>query len=47
MDREESFRTLRDVEFDGVVTSCVFAWEERARESSEHMLERVTEGSGV
>jgi hypothetical protein len=28
--------------FDGIATICVFAWEERATESSKHMLERVT-----
>ncbi len=28
------FGTLRELSFDGVATACVFAWEERARESS-------------
>ncbi|GGQ41273.1 hypothetical protein GCM10010279_58670 [Streptomyces mutabilis] len=28
--------------FDGVATACVFAWEERARESSAFMLDRIT-----
>ncbi|AXG80881.1 sugar phosphate isomerase/epimerase family protein [Streptomyces paludis] len=36
------FSTLRDMNFDGVATVCVFAWEERARESSAFMLDRVT-----
>ncbi|MDT0331530.1 sugar phosphate isomerase/epimerase family protein [Nocardiopsis lambiniae] len=36
------FQTLRDLDFDGVATVCVFGWEERARESSEFMLDRVT-----
>ncbi|MDE3722096.1 sugar phosphate isomerase/epimerase [Nocardiopsis sp. N85] len=36
------FQTLRDLDFDGVATVCVFGWEERARESSESMLDRVT-----
>jgi myo-inositol catabolism protein IolH len=36
------FGTLREIEFDGVATVCVFAWEERAVESSKFMLERVT-----
>jgi myo-inositol catabolism protein IolH len=36
------FRTLRELRFDGVATVCVFAWEERAHESSAFMLERVT-----
>ncbi|MGW0733974.1 sugar phosphate isomerase/epimerase family protein [Streptomyces sp. NPDC002851] len=35
------FGTLRETGFDGVATVCVFAWEERARESSAFMLERV------
>jgi len=28
------FGTLRELEFDGIMTVCVFAWEDRARESS-------------
>jgi len=36
------FGTLRELQFDGIATVCVFAWEERARASSEFMLERVT-----
>jgi len=36
------FQTLRDLRFDGIATVCVFAWEERARESSAFMLERVS-----
>ena len=27
--------------FDGIMTACVFAWEERARESSQFMLEQM------
>jgi myo-inositol catabolism protein IolH len=38
----EFFGTLRELNFDGVATVCVFAWEERAVESSTLMLERVT-----
>src|ERR1700684_126011 len=34
VDWDVFFRTLADVEFDGIATVCVFAWEERARESS-------------
>ncbi|MEV6823329.1 hypothetical protein [Amycolatopsis sp. NPDC051102] len=41
-DQDAFFGTLRDLEFDGVATVCVFAWEERAVESSKFMLERVT-----
>ena len=36
------FGTLRELEFDGIATVCVFAWEDRAVESSRFMLERVT-----
>jgi myo-inositol catabolism protein IolH len=35
------FGTLREIGFDGVVTACVFAWEERAKESSAFMLDRI------
>ncbi|WP_304453362.1 sugar phosphate isomerase/epimerase [Nocardiopsis sp. YSL2] len=42
VDWDVFFRTLRDLDFDGVATVCVFAWEERARASSEFMLDRVT-----
>jgi myo-inositol catabolism protein IolH len=36
-------RTLAEVEFDGIATVCVLAWEERARESSVHNLDRIRE----
>ncbi|NKE55487.1 sugar phosphate isomerase/epimerase [Lentzea sp. PSKA42] len=42
VDWDEFFGTLRDLKFDGVATVCVFAWEERAIESSKFMFERVT-----
>ena len=35
------FRTLAEVKFDGIATVCVFAWEERARESSVRNLEQI------
>jgi myo-inositol catabolism protein IolH len=35
------FGTLAEVGFDGIATVCVFAWEERARESSVHNRERI------
>jgi myo-inositol catabolism protein IolH len=35
------FRTLAEVNFDGIATVCVFAWEERAEESSRHNLALV------
>lgn len=41
VDWDTFFGTLRQLNFDGVATSCVFAWEERARESSAFMLNRI------
>jgi myo-inositol catabolism protein IolH len=35
------FGALGKVDFDGIVTSCVFAWEERAVESSRFMFEQI------
>ena len=35
------FETLGDLRFDGIMTVCVFAWEERARESSLHNLAEI------
>ncbi|MER6571255.1 sugar phosphate isomerase/epimerase [Streptomyces sp. NPDC001093] len=42
IDWDAFFGTLRELKFDGVATACVFAREERARESSVFMLERIT-----
>lgn len=42
VDWDEFFSTLREINFDGIATVCVFAWEERAVESSKFMLDRVT-----
>jgi myo-inositol catabolism protein IolH len=39
---DEFFSTLRDMEFDGIATVCVFGWEETADEIHRRMLERVT-----
>ena len=41
VDWDACFRALRAVGFDGILTSCVFAWEERAVESSRFMFERI------
>jgi myo-inositol catabolism protein IolH len=41
VDWDACFAALRRVRFDGILTSCVFAWEERAIESSRFMLERI------
>lgn len=35
------FAALHRVGFDGILTSCVFAWEERAVESSRFMFQRI------
>lgn len=41
VDWDGFFGTLAEVGFDGIMTSCVFAWEERAVESSRFMRERI------
>jgi myo-inositol catabolism protein IolH len=41
VDWDEFFATLTELEFDGIATVCVFAWEERARESSAHNLAQI------
>ncbi len=35
------FGALKSIGFDGILTSCVFAWEERAVESSRFMFEQI------
>ncbi len=35
------FGTLAEIGFDGIMTACVFAWEERAEESSRFMREEM------
>jgi myo-inositol catabolism protein IolH len=37
------FRTLAEVNFDGIATVCVFAWEERAEESCRFNLAQINE----
>jgi myo-inositol catabolism protein IolH len=37
------FRTLAEVNFDGIATVCVFAWEERAEDSARLNLAKVNE----
>lgn len=39
----EFFDSLRENGFDGTMTMCVFAWEERARDSSVFMREKAAE----
>jgi myo-inositol catabolism protein IolH len=41
IDWDAFFGTLGGMRFDGIMTVCVFAWEERARESSTFMLEEI------
>jgi myo-inositol catabolism protein IolH len=41
VDWDSLFAALREVNFDGILTSCVFAWEERAEASSRWMRERI------
>jgi myo-inositol catabolism protein IolH len=41
VDWDVLFRTLGDLRFSGIATVCVFAWEERARESSMHNLKQI------
>ena len=41
VDWDAFFGTLGRMRFDGIMTVCVFAWEERARESSTFMREEI------
>ncbi|MGW2284259.1 sugar phosphate isomerase/epimerase family protein [Streptomyces phaeochromogenes] len=41
VDFGELFRELKANNFDGTLTACVFAWEERAHESSRFMREKI------
>jgi myo-inositol catabolism protein IolH len=41
IDWELFFKTLGEVGFDGVMSACVFAWEERAEESSRFMRREI------
>jgi myo-inositol catabolism protein IolH len=41
LDWEQFFGALRETQFDGIATVCVFGWEERADEIHRRMLERV------
>ncbi|HEY7042588.1 MAG TPA: sugar phosphate isomerase/epimerase [Nocardioidaceae bacterium] len=41
VDWDEFFGTLGRLRFDGIMTVCVFAWEERAQESSIFMREEI------
>jgi myo-inositol catabolism protein IolH len=41
VDWDVFFSTLERLKFDGIMTACVFAWEERAAESSRFMREEI------
>ena len=41
VDWDVFFRTLAEVKFGGIATVCIFAWEERARESSAYNLAQI------
>ena len=41
VDWDVFFATLSELRFDGIATVCVFAWEERAHDSSIHNRERI------
>jgi len=41
IDWDVFFATLAEVKFDGVLSACVFAWEERAEESSRFMRREI------
>ncbi|MDX6346672.1 MAG: myo-inositol catabolism protein IolH [Streptomyces sp.] len=43
VDFDELFKALRDNGFDGTLTACVFAWEDRARESNLFMRDTIRE----
>ncbi|WP_055552734.1 sugar phosphate isomerase/epimerase [Streptomyces sp. NBRC 110028] len=43
VDFDALFGALRANDFDGTLTSCVFAWEDRARESSLFMRKKIDE----
>jgi myo-inositol catabolism protein IolH len=46
VDVDELFSGLERIGFDGIISSSVFAWEERARESSTFMRETIEEYLG-
>jgi myo-inositol catabolism protein IolH len=41
VDWDEFFGALRDRDFDGVATVCVFGWEEQADAIHTRMLDRI------
>src|ERR1700712_5268000 len=43
VDFTQLFSLLRQVGFDGQLTACVFAWEDKAEESNRFMLEKINQ----
>jgi myo-inositol catabolism protein IolH len=43
VDFDEAFAALADIGFDGVLTTCVFGWDDQARESGIRMLAAIRE----
>ena len=43
MDFDEAFAALAGIGFDGVLTTCVFGWDDQARESGTRMLAAIRE----
>lgn len=44
---DEVFSTLREIDFDGIISVCVFGWHEKADEINRRMLERISRELGV
>ncbi|SNY48933.1 sugar phosphate isomerase/epimerase family protein [Paractinoplanes atraurantiacus] len=43
VDWDVFFRTLNELDFDGIATVCVFAWEERAEDSARYNLSQISQ----
>ena len=43
VDFTQLFALLKEIDFDGQLTACVFAWEDRAEESNRFMLEKINQ----
>ena len=41
LDRDALFGTLAEIGFDGIMTACVFAWEDRAEQGSRFMRAEI------
>ncbi|MFP7492281.1 sugar phosphate isomerase/epimerase [Terribacillus saccharophilus] len=47
VDFDTIFRRMREMKFDGIATNAVFAWVDKADESSKWMLEKMKDGLGI